>query len=84
MAESSKKKEISMAEKNFVKFYFQFLKMDEQQITNKMVTIEDKISYCELGMKKCLSIINNYIILDYCINHSPNQVTLRIALKEIF
>lgn len=84
VTEVSKKKEIWVAEKNFVKFYFQFLKMEEQQIPNKMVTIEDKIGFCELGMSKCLSIINNYIIIDYCISHSPNQVTLRIALKDIF
>ena len=39
VTEVSKKKEIWMAEKNFVKFYFQFLKMEEQQIPNKMATI---------------------------------------------
>ncbi len=73
-----------MAEKSFVKFYFNFLKMEELQIPNKMTTIDEKISFCEQGLNKCLSIINNNIIIDFCISHSLNQVTLRIALKEIF
>lgn len=51
---------------------------------NKLVSIDNKATFCEAGLNKCLDIIKNNIVIDYCLQHTTNQVTLRIALKEIF
>jgi len=52
-----------VAETAFVKFYYGFLKITEQDLMNQKSTMEQKIAFSESSIDKAMQIIKNKLVI---------------------